>query len=319
MTKRKKVTKHLLVNLLQYMRPAYSTTELLFNERYLEPVFGKPDEHGNYTLVLGDRPNICFTAHTDTVHKQEGIQTLKIEDDIVTSITGSCLGADCTTGLWLMLGMIDAGVEGVYVAHAAEEIGGIGSAALVKDRPAWLIEVDAVISFDRFGTTSIITHQGGQRTASDEFALSLASILDINLSTDQYGTYTDSLEYAGVIPECTNISVGYFDQHTTRESQDLHFAEVLLERLIEADWSALAIFRNPDVYEPFSLSYDAYVDSQEEAEELRSLEKLVLDRPTEVAKLLHEYGITLDVICDELGLDYADKSWYTDHNNYYQS
>ena len=89
------VTKHKLVAMLQHMRPAYSTTELIFNERYLEPVFGKPDEHGNYTLVLGDRPNVCFTAHTDTVHKQEGIQTLKIEDDVVTSVTGSCLGADC--------------------------------------------------------------------------------------------------------------------------------------------------------------------------------------------------------------------------------
>ena len=314
------VTKHKLIGMLQYMRPAYSTTELIFNERYLEPVFGKPDEHGNYILVLGDRPNVCFTAHTDTVHKQEGIQTLKIEDDVVTSSTGSCLGADCATGLWLMLGMIEAGVEGVYVAHAAEEIGGIGSSALVKDSPAWLIEIDAVISFDRFGTTSIITHQGGQRTASDEFALSLSAILCMNMGIDQYGTYTDSLEYAGVVPECTNISVGYYDQHTTRESQDLRFAEVLLESLIQADWSALAIFRNPDVYEPFKSSYGSYMDSDDEVEELNSLEKLVLDRPTEVAKLLYEYGITLDVICDELGLDYADRSWYLNDNiNYYHA
>ena len=309
------VTKHKLIGMLQYMRPAYSTTELIFNERYLEPVFGKPDEHGNYTLVLGDRPNICFTAHTDTVHKQEGIQTLQIEDDIVTTMTGSCLGADCTTGLWLMLGMIEAGIEGVYVAHAAEEIGGIGSTALVKDRPAWLIEVDAVISFDRFGTSSIITHQGGQRTASDEFAVSLSSILGMGMSADQYGTYTDSLEYAGVIPECTNLSVGYYDQHTTRESQDLLFAERLLERLIEADWSALAIVRNPDTYEEFKGSYGSYDDSEDEMEELCSLERLVLDRPTEVAKLLYEYGITLDVICDELGLDYSDRSWYLDNPN----
>jgi len=309
------VTKHKLIGMLQYMRPAYSTTELIFSERYLEPVFGKPDEHGNYILVLGDRPNICFTAHTDTVHRQEGIQTLQIDNDIVTTTTGSCLGADCTTGLWLMLGMIEAGIEGVYVAHAAEEIGGLGSTALVNDRPAWLIEVDAVISFDRFGTSSIITHQGGQRTASDEFAMSLSSVLGMGMSADQYGTYTDSLEYAGVIPECTNISVGYYDQHTTRESQDLLFAERLLERLIAADWSALSIVRNPDVHEGFMVPYGSYNDSEDEMEELCSLERLVLDRPTEVAKLLYEYGITLDVICDELGLEYSDRAWYIDNPN----
>ena len=244
------VTKHKLISMLQYMRPAYSITEKMFCDKYLLPVFGAPDAHGNYTKVIGTRPNITFTAHTDTVHRAEGIQTLKIEDDYVTTTSGSCLGADCTTGIWLMLGMIAEGIEGVYVAHAAEEIGGLGSTALVKDRPAWLNEIDIVISFDRFGLDSIITHQGGMRTASDEFASSLADALDMpNLQPDKHGSYTDSLEYAGIVPECTNLSVGYFDQHTARESQDLRFAEVLLERLIEARWDTLAIVRNPDSQE----------------------------------------------------------------------
>jgi hypothetical protein len=311
------VTKQKLVSMLQYMRPAYSITEKLFCDKYLLPVFGEPDAHGNYTKIVGKRPNIAFTAHTDTVHKSEGIQTVTIEDDVVTTMSGSCLGADCTTGLWLMLGMIDEGVEGVYVAHAAEEIGGVGSTALVADSPAWLNEIDAVISFDRFGRNSIITHQGGLRTASDIFATSLASALDMpTLKADAYGTYTDSMEYSGIVPECTNISVGYFDQHTAKESQDLEFADMLLEKLIEARWDLLAISRDPSQVDRFyDDSWGPYL-STDDSREVSSLERLIMDRPSEMAELLFEYGMTLDSLCDELQLDYADKSFYLDVPTY---
>ena len=298
------VTKQKLVSMLQYMRPAYSLTEKIFCDKYLLPVFGEPDAHGNYTKIVGKRPNIAFTAHTDTVHKAEGIQTLTIENDFITTMTGSCLGADCTTGLWLMLGMISEGVEGVYVAHAAEEIGGLGSASLV-------------ISFDRFGRNSIITHQGGLRTASDIFATSLASALDMpSLKADSYGTYTDSAEYSEIVPECTNISVGYFDQHTTKESQDLQFAEILLEKLIEAQWDMLAISRDPTQVDRFyDDSWGPYV-STDDSREVAGLEKLLMDRPSEMAGLLFEYGMTLDALCDELQLDYSDRTFYLDVPSY---
>lgn len=306
-------TVHTLIAMAQYMRPAYSQTESLFCERYLEPIFGKPDVHGNYIKVVGNRPNIAFTAHTDTVHRMEGIQTLKVEGDLLTTVTGSCLGADCTTGLWLMMGMIKAGVEGVYVAHAAEEIGGIGSQNLVKDRPAWLIEIDAVISFDRFGTDSIITHQGGRRTASDEFAVTLASVLDLPLKADTTGTYTDSVEYAEIVPECTNLSVGYYDQHTKRESQDLHYAQILLERLIAARWEALAIVRDPtylDVLSYYQWGDTVYDNHEGDDKTIDALELLLTDRPTMMANLLFEYGFTVEGLCEELDLGYSDVDYY---------
>ena len=78
------------------MRPAYSLSEKKFCELYLEPEFGKPDVHGNYIKIIGKFPKIAFTAHTDTVHSIQGIQKLAIENSVVTSVTGSCLGADCT-------------------------------------------------------------------------------------------------------------------------------------------------------------------------------------------------------------------------------
>ena len=312
-------TRHTLISMLQTMRPAYSLAEQRFCETYLEPVFGTPDTHGNYILSVGVDPTIAFTAHTDTVHRQEGIQTLSVEDNFITTMTGSCLGADCTTGLWLMLGMIEAGIEGVYIAHAAEEIGGIGSSSLVADSPSWLANIQACISFDRFGTNSVITHQGGRRTASDAFAVSLADILGMaQLKPDTGGTYTDSMEYSGVVPECTNLSVGYYDQHTSKESQDILFAETLLERLCKADWRALVIARDPT--QP--MEYDDTVwgslstaSDEVDEESVDAITALLLDRPRMVAELLYDYGLTIDVLADELNLDYSDLQYYTDEHS----
>ena len=271
-------TKNKLVSMLQYMRPAYSITEKLFCEKYLEPVFGPPDVHGNYVkIVCGDNtkwadyPTLAFTAHTDTVHNAEGIQLLDITNDMVTTMTGNCLGADCTTGLWLLLGMIERGVEGVYIAHAAK------SFALALDLP--------------------------------------------NLHADTKGSYTDSQEYAHIVPECTNISVGYYDQHSKMESQDLLFSSMLLEKLCEADWSALDIVRDPTLgnhyddrlWEPTELD-------DEEQNEVDALTRLMMDRPRSMGQLLFEYGFTVESICEELNLDYREQCDYQDiysTNNYF--
>jgi len=170
-----------LIEMLRYKRPQGTQTQDEFCERFLEPHFGLPDRHGNYILSIGETPTLCFASHHDTVHRTEGLQQLVVTSNVVSvadTAISSCLGADCTTGVWLMLGMIEAGIEGVYVVHAAEEVGCVGSSALVKDNPYWLTGIDAVISFDRYGDTSVITHQMGKRTASSEFATSFADAVD---------------------------------------------------------------------------------------------------------------------------------------------
>ena len=136
-----------LIEMLRYKRPQGSSTQQEFCERFLEPHFGLPDVDGNYILRIGDNPKICFASHHDTVHKTEGLQQLVVTNNVVSvadPAISSCLGADCTTGVWLMMGMIEQGIEGVYVVHAAEEIGCIGSSALVKSNPYWLTHIDAV-------------------------------------------------------------------------------------------------------------------------------------------------------------------------------
>ena len=247
-----------LIEMLRYKRPQGSSTQQEFCERFLEPHFGLPDVDGNYILRIGDNPKICFASHHDTVHKTEGLQQLVVTNNVVSvadPTISSCLGADCTTGIWLMLNMIEAGVVGTYVVHAAEEIGCKGSIGLVYDNPYWLDHTEAVISFDRKGTDSVITHQMGMRTASDAFAKSFAEALNLpQLEADDGGSYTDSNEYSGIVSECTNISVGYYGQHGVNETQDLDFADTLLTALCLADWTQLVFKRDPSIVD------DLYMD-----------------------------------------------------------
>lgn len=313
------------IDMLAYKRPDGSRYQKKFCRRFLEPVFGKPDAHGNYTLVVGVKPRVAFMSHHDTVHHTDGRQIVQIMDDHVFSSGNDCLGADCTTGIYIMLRMIEENVPGVYVVHAGEEIGCVGSSALVKDFPAWIGQVDAAISFDRKGYTSIITHQMGSRTCSDAFADSLADILDLSMVKDSTGAYTDSNEYIDYISECTNISVGYFNQHTKKESQDLVFLEYLIQALVVADWTKLVFKRAIGAVEyntydkgPYKAvrkvsTYDYYDDPWNDSYLLEAdvsatlydepdcgdIKSVMKRYPDQVAQILQSYGYSADGLLDD--------------------
>ena len=311
---------HSLVEMLRYMGPEGTSTQREFCERFLEPVFGEPDEHGNYVTQVGFEPHLCFTAHHDTVHKQEGMQQVVVTNDVVSvadSKVSSCLGADCTTGIYIILNMIEAGIEGTYVIHAAEEVGCKGSAALVDDMPDWLMYTQAVISFDRYGDKSVITHQMGMRTASDAFAKSFSDALNMpQLKADDGGSYTDSNEYSLLIPECTNISVGYYGQHGVNETQDLEYLDQLMLALESADWSKLVFKRDPSVVE--SLYYDkkSYaIDNTRDKADVDGLMDLVIEYPQAVAEMLREYGWTPMSLMEECQID--DMSHYYNYMDNY--
>jgi len=324
--------KHNFQEMLSYMRPEGSIHQKKFCRRYIEPTFGKSDEHGNYTKIIGDKPDVAFMAHHDTVHKDSGRSDVKLSNGFYTvessktttergfqTFSPNCLGADCTTGVYIILKMIEAKVPGVYVIHAGEEIGCVGSRALVFDNPDWISHVKYAISFDRKGYSSIITHQLGLRTCSDKFGESLATVLDLHYELDNTGAYTDSNEYAFVIPECTNISVGYFNQHTHSESQDKVFLDMLIEKLIAADWSKLVCERDPSKYESLypKKGYstfgargwedyypeDDYMDIGPEPSAggtILAMAEIIEKHPTIVAYLLNDLGYDAYDLLDEI-------------------
>jgi hypothetical protein len=149
----------------------------------------------------------------------------------------SILGADDKVGVCIMIMMIKAGVPGTYVFFAGEEVGCVGSKDFSKS--VEFGEYSCCISLDRYGYTDIITHQCGTRTASDEWALELAERIFehsngvIDMTPSDRGVFTDSREFKDKIPECTNLSVGYFGQHTKAEKTDTMFAYLLCCALID--------------------------------------------------------------------------------------
>jgi hypothetical protein len=164
------------------------------------------------------------------------------------------LGADDGTGIYIMLEMISAQVPGVYMFHRGEERGGLGSAWMAENETAFLRTFKRAIAFDRKGKTSVITSQLGQSCCSDSFGNALAKALSAMPGTtwnlDPTGSFTDTANYTSLIPECTNISVGYINQHTRNESQDLTFAVDLAKTMSMVNYNALPTVRCETKVEP---------------------------------------------------------------------
>ena len=239
-----------LLAMLSYRRPANSITEHNFIAKFIKPTGAAPDAAGNHWLTIGDNNTTLFSSHTDTVHRRPGMQTIYYGDAFAWADdkdkAANCLGADDTVGVWLMLEMIAAKKPGVYVFHRGEEIGGIGSRYIANKTPHKLETIRHAIAFDRAGTEDIITHQWQGRTASDAFAESLQQILQpLNYKPSNNGTFTDTANYAHLIPECTNIAVGYFKQHQKAEHLDIAHALALRDVLVGADFSKLEAHRKP--------------------------------------------------------------------------
>ena len=223
----------------------YGTESLL--ENHLPKDYIK-DKHGNYFLQIGDEPTTMFTSHLDTASSSVSKVTHKFDGNLVGTDGTSILGADDKAGMVVLLYMIENKVPGLYYFFLGEERGCIGSGKVAKDFNKVFPYIKKVISFDRRGTKSVITHQMSGRCCSDEFANELSSRLNVVESTfefrpDDTGVYTDSAEFVDIVEECTNISVGYQNEHTTREVQDIDHLAKLCRAIVKIDFESLPISR----------------------------------------------------------------------------
>lgn len=243
-----------LLKMLQTKRPHLSNTESNFVLQYIIRPYERRCElvgpMHNVVIFVGDNPTTLFSCHTDTVHHKEGEQVISYDANFghVYKNDGECLGADDTTGVWLMLEMIEQNIPGAYVFHRGEERGGIGSRWIAENKKDWLRRFKRAVAFDRKGEDSVITQQRGRQCCSDEFAKALAAQLGEDWKPDPTGTFTDTANYTEFIPECTNLSIGYYDQHTPKEMQNLEFALQLSEIVVNVDWENLPTVRKAEPY-----------------------------------------------------------------------
>jgi hypothetical protein len=310
-----------------WMRPAGSRSEAKFVAKYIDSIEGMfADEAGNRYIKIGTAP-VIWSSHTDTVHRKPGGQKITVGDGIVSlsvrETEANCLGADCTVGVWLMRQMILRGVEGLYIFHAEEEVGGLGSQHIANNNAQLIDGYHWAIAFDRKGYRSIITHQM-TRCCSDGFADALADALGGDWEKDDGGTFTDTANYTGIVPECTNISVGYFDQHTGNETTDVYFAFALLEKLCALDVHSLPVLRDPTAVneswgdyaawwgrgrEPSYYGNDAggkapYSGGNSPSYSKGELEDLCFEYSDVAAMILEEMGVDVDAfhrVLDDMG------------------
>ncbi len=264
------------------------------------------DGYGNHWKVIGNC-RILWSCHTDTVHKKGGAQYVGFHDGCAYVTHANCLGSDDTTGVWLMRQMILAGVPGTYVFHRSEEAGGLGSNHVLLNEPERLAGIDFAIAFDRKGYGDIITDQGGN-TASIGFAESLADSLWPLAYAPADGVFTDTQVYSDVIPECSNISVGYFAQHTSGEWQDVDFAMRLLDRMLTADFTMLRCERDPDAiadsrWADFDTRFGWDDAPRLGARGIRTMDDLCREYPEIVSDFLTSCGYDIDELKAYGGID----------------
>jgi len=230
---------------------------------HLLPENAAMDEYGNYFLQVGES-RVAFTSHLDTVGRTPKDVKHVFDGRFLKTDGSTILGADDKAGVALMLHMIENNVPGLYCFFVGEEKGTIGSLEAAAD--GWRFEgIDIMLSFDRKGYHSIITHQMASRCCSDEFAASLSDQFmeqGMFLTADDTGSYTDSANFVDYIPECTNISMGYFDEHTKREKLDIPYLEKLAEAVVAIDWESLPAIRRAQMAS-YQMMYSEDMDIHE--------------------------------------------------------
>ena len=222
------------------------------------------DEYGNFFLLIGEKPSTMFTCHLDTADSTQKRVNHVFDGNIIRTDGTSILGADDKAGMTVISYMINKEVPGLYYFFLGEEVGCVGSR---KVSATWTSNpfsehITKCVSFDRRGTDSIITYQMFGRCCSETFALELAKRMNstdngMKMAPDNTGILTDSAKFMSLIPECTNISVGYYNEHTHRESQDIEFLKRLCRTVVSIDWETLPIERNQNSIDD---DYDGYDD-----------------------------------------------------------
>lgn len=226
------------------------------------------DQFGNYYKIIG-KSETMFTSHLDTADRQQKDVTvysniLANGDEMLVTDNTSILGADDKSGVTVMLYMMAHNIPGVYYFFIGEERGGIGShqVAGVYDTVEHLKGMKRCVSFDRRNYYSIITHQLGRQCCSEKFAQSLADELNksgLSIALDATGVYTDSASFIDEIPECTNISVGYFSEHTTNESQNITYLEKLAKACLSVNWESLPTIKKVGFDEEIMRKYKPFI------------------------------------------------------------
>ena len=281
--RKEEVITFMLFDLLSCIAPHPNYTTIIKTIKKYLPKDQKmyKDSIGNLIIKVGKDYETMFSCHMDMVFRKTYFDDLEEGQDkldlfvsnkkdqtiiwggLITDYknktyyyTPTTLGADDKAGIFILLNLIRANIPGLYIFHAGEEVGGIGSHDIKTRKPGLLKGIKRAIAFDRMHYLDIVDRQRGQVCCSRKFVNAFSDQLsDVLITPNKIpnrfkgatGTFTDTANYTELISECTNLSVGYFNQHGSEECLNVTWLEkVLTPALLKIDWEALPAERSLD-------------------------------------------------------------------------
>ena len=285
------------------------------------------DSIGNWYMEIGESETM-FCCHLDTaaMKKEKVVHDIfltKSGDTGVGSSGNTILGADDKAGVVLLMNLIENNVPGLYYFFIGEERGSVGSSGIVKKEPERFTKYKRCIAFDRRDYGSVITKQKGSTCCSGEFADALAAQLNLtnwghrkSFSQDPFGIFTDSANFVRLIPECTNLSVGYFHEHSSEEVQNITYLEMLADRIIKINWEELPTVRDHTKVETYEYNYPSSRRNKKSKKKSRNKSKNDLTDEelyeiySEVNYLMQD---ALNMYCDDIDLYPDEPMIYVDY------
>ena len=223
-------------------------------EKYL-PKGYKTDSVGNYYFQVGQSETL-FTTHLDTYSKEYKKVNHIIEGNIIKTDGTTVLGGDNKLGMTILLYMIEQGIPGTYYFFLGEEpiiSGGLwGSQNALYSNPKFFYKFKRAVAFDRKQTGSVVIRQKARACCSIDFAQALCDELTKNgveSRPDPNAYYTDTATFLDIIPECTNISAGGWNEHYNNEYVDISYTEKVAKAACNVDWENLPTERKVVSYE----------------------------------------------------------------------
>ena len=260
-----------------------------------------------------DNEKTLFTAHIDTCSRAiTEMDNVVFSDGIRYSVKEDVLGADNGAGCAILYTLIQAKIPAYYIFTRGEECGGVGSTYLAENMPDLLKQFDRAIAFDRRGTCDIVHEMCVGETASIAFAESVSNALNalgMLYAPSRLGSFTDVANWIEFIPECINISVGYENEHSKKETLLIEHFNTLAKNVVLIDWENLPVVRKAttnfeDNYYNEAIHSDILQDFEQELY-YSALDKYCTGETKHLLEMIAEYLFPEDI---ETGLKHINNN-----------
>lgn len=196
--------------------------------------YGTPGEEEQFIYIPGTRKDkVLLVAHSDTVHSK-ATKIAYYKDQYFSAIPDNGIGADDRAGCNILWKLRNLGHS--LLIPNAEEKGCKGSRYLMRGKgwPELIASHNFVLQFDRRNSSDLVSYSVG----SHEFSTFLEKEMKGYKRTQ--GSYTDicvlcddSKHENDKAPCAVNISIGYYNEHTSTESLNIRQWNRTLSRVYE--------------------------------------------------------------------------------------